>query len=161
MKTILFVFTIALLPFSHAQASTPPAPIYGFATDYLTTEDQTSAYYTGVAALVNSFNEVCGDTFCEGEYSNLASLDFTCSIKIKDRSLTECLWSFVGTVPHVNATTGKVTETNRKIFTCKIDVAGIKLDDFVQALVAKNQSAFYDAPFVNKKAIYDQLTHCL
>ncbi|MCP6576546.1 hypothetical protein NL496_28005, partial [Klebsiella pneumoniae] len=32
------------------------------------------------ARLVRGFDDICGDTFCEGEYHNLQALRFRCSV---------------------------------------------------------------------------------
>jgi hypothetical protein len=41
--------------------------------------------------LVRGFDEVCGDTFCEGEYHNLQSLRFRCSVNAADGGVEECV----------------------------------------------------------------------
>src|SRR5687767_5093231 len=41
--------------------------------------------------LTEDFDQICGDTFCEGEYSNIYSLGFTCSVSSIQGRIRECV----------------------------------------------------------------------
>ena len=46
--------------------------------------------------LENAFADVCGDTFCGGDYNPIRPLTLTCSVKLSDGTLGSCLWTFAG-----------------------------------------------------------------
>src|SRR5690606_40042877 len=51
-------------------------PGYGDATEYFQTDAQYEAWFDLTRALRRDFDWICGDTFCEGEYSNIQSLRY-------------------------------------------------------------------------------------
>ena len=57
------------------------------------------------AKLDADFNNVCGDTFCGGDYANLTSLGFTCGVSSKLGSIRDCVWNFTGSAELVDPTT--------------------------------------------------------
>ncbi len=41
-------------------------------------------------ALARGFDEICGDTFCEGDYTNLQPLGIRCSVAVRTGELSRC-----------------------------------------------------------------------
>src|SRR5207247_242688 len=58
--------------------------------------------------LVRNFDDICGDTICEGEFSNLQALRYRCSVRQADSAMGQCVWTFAGSNAEINPTTGKV-----------------------------------------------------
>src|SRR5262249_7153017 len=57
-----------------------------------------------IGSLKSDFDDVCGDTFCGGDYSNLEPLRFRCSINTTTKVLKNCTYVFAGSYEVVNAT---------------------------------------------------------
>ncbi|MBB3227937.1 hypothetical protein FHW69_002569 [Luteibacter sp. Sphag1AF] len=109
--------------------------------------------------LNRSFDFICGDTFCEGDYSNLRSIRFTCSADSRKGYMQECLWTFFGSYDEVLPATGEVT-TNSHFFQCRIPLAPrTPVEDFYSALEASDPM---EAPLPGTGVpIYEVLTECL
>lgn len=58
--------------------------------------------------LVRSFDDICGDTFCEGDYNNLQALRFRCSVHAASGRVHACGWTFTGSMADVDADSGQV-----------------------------------------------------
>lgn len=80
-------------------------------------------FYGAVHGLEKQFDYICGDTFCEGEYSNLKSLDLDCSINQATQAVASCLWTFAGSYTEIDATTGSI-EVQSAVKTCDIGFVG-------------------------------------
>jgi hypothetical protein len=76
--------------------------------DFLEDEAERNAWLTLRQTLAQSFDEVCGDTFCEGDYSNLTALDFDCAVSSKLGKVRECAWTFAASSEVVDAASGSV-----------------------------------------------------
>src|SRR5690606_41745210 len=69
-------------------------PGYGEATGYFRTDAQYEAWFTLTRGLRRDFDWICGDTFCEGEYSNIQPLRYTCSVHLGSGRIGMCTWVF-------------------------------------------------------------------
>ena len=52
------------------------------------------AWYSINSKLQREFDEVCGDTFCEGDFSNITALRLYCSVTNKNAAIHDCAWAF-------------------------------------------------------------------
>lgn len=84
-------------------------------------------WFTARRALVDAFDQICGDTFCGGDWSNLYSLDFECSVSSKQGSVRDCLWTFAASDDVVNGATGAIA-TRHAFFACHVDPTGDATD---------------------------------
>lgn len=75
----------------------------------LRTDAEVEAWYGITSQLRRQFDEICGDTFCEGDYSNLQPLRFQCSIDARSRHVGACTWSFAGSQESIDPATGGIT----------------------------------------------------
>ncbi len=75
-----------------------PSPSEGPYTDVADglQDEEIDAWYAMTSALRAGFDDVCGDSFCEGEYTNLRSLRFRCSENTGTGKLGTCAWIFAG-----------------------------------------------------------------
>jgi len=69
------------------------------------------------------FGNVCGDTFCGGDYSNLTSLGFTCGVSSKAGSIRDCVWTFTGSAEVVDPTTSALV-TSVPSWQCHVKPTG-------------------------------------
>ena len=162
---VLFVFLIAGVLNSISFAQNPMT--FQDPTQSLT-GPKLVAYQSAVQKLKSGFDDVCGDTFCEGDYSNLTSMEITCSMDPKTETMAACAWTFAGVASQVNARTGTINTQNKKFMVCAIDVSHVSLTEFSSAisnyLKASDSQArnALDVIFTGKtKSTYDQLSACI
>jgi hypothetical protein len=80
-------------------------------------------FYGAVHGLEKQFDFICGDTFCEGEYSNLRPLDLDCSVNEATQLVASCVWTFAGSYTDVDVTTGHI-EVQSAVKTCDLGFVG-------------------------------------
>lgn len=106
--------------------------------------------------LRDGFDEICGDTFCGGDWTNLYSLGFQCSVSSKIGKVRECLWTFAGSQEQVSAADGKVN-SSIAFFECRVRPGG-NASQLVAAL-AGDDPLRAEVPGLGG-SIYDQLSDC-
>ncbi|HVJ94565.1 MAG TPA: hypothetical protein VM580_32490, partial [Labilithrix sp.] len=104
------------------------------------------------------FDNVCGDTICSGDYSNLTTVELTCSSTAAMRKLKDCTWVLGGSIEYVDARTGKLT-SDARVFTCKIPVLGTA-KTMLKALEAAGDDALFTPIPATGKSFYDGLVDC-
>jgi hypothetical protein len=169
-QTIILV----ILPLLAARCAPPPeddtstaaitsdrTPLYRDVEEGLASEADQERWFTLTRALVHDFDQICGDTFCEGDFSNLASLSFRCSASISTGDLKSCLWLFAGSYETVTPATGHIRPVAR-IFQCQVPVQG-SVTAFLDALLPAGQEAApLQRPLPGQAAsIYESLIDCL
>jgi hypothetical protein len=128
--------------------------------DYLTGSAQFDTYLSVVQTLNQNFADICGDTYCGGDYSNLTPLQFTCSVTEKTGTIEKCMYIFAGSYSTVSKSTGKLT-INSKTFNCPIPVTG-KASDLITLLSAAGTTEPLNRPLPGSNmSIYDSLGTCL
>ncbi|NUP09931.1 MAG: hypothetical protein HOW73_28115 [Polyangiaceae bacterium] len=100
-----------------------PEPTDGNYTDAASNleGDEIDAWYTMTAALRESFDQACGDSFCEGEYTNLQPLRFRCSLDTDSGLLGTCAWMFAGSNVERNAKGFNVIDSESYVCTFPVD----------------------------------------
>lgn len=91
-----------------AGAQARPAANYTDLAATLRDDADIDAWYGIVHALRVDFDEICGDTFCEGDYSDIESLRFVCSADPASGEVGQCVWSFAASDEQVDARRGRV-----------------------------------------------------
>ena len=66
------------------------------------------AWYGITSTLNGQFNNVCGDTFCEGDFSNLTPLRLFCSVTSKQGQIHDCAWTFTAAQHEIDPKTAAV-----------------------------------------------------
>jgi hypothetical protein len=66
------------------------------------------AWYDLARKLNHEFDQVCGDSFCEGEYTNIVPLTFTCSVSSIRGSVRDCTWTFAAADSGVDSATARI-----------------------------------------------------
>jgi hypothetical protein len=141
------------------ESEAEPASGFVDAQTYFQTDAEIEAWLTIRRALVDSFDDVCGDTFCEGEYSNFQSLRFRCSVEEQTGALGGCVWVFGASNEDVDPATGEIA-VDGQIFTCPMPIAaGTGIADLVEALSGTEP---IHAPLPGtEQSLYDGLIGCL
>ncbi|HEU4538712.1 MAG TPA: hypothetical protein VFS00_31540, partial [Polyangiaceae bacterium] len=110
-------------------------------------------------ALAERFDELCGDTFCEGDYSWIMPLDLRCSVDPGSGEIGGCAWAFAGaSSPHVMPESGAV-RVRREAFVCPLPVGG-PVEAFLSALEGPGDPLNAALPG-GTASIYDALIECL
>ncbi|HEU4665334.1 MAG TPA: hypothetical protein VFS55_14995, partial [Dokdonella sp.] len=130
--------SIAALALLIAAASPAHAQIQrSYYTDpygYFTTDAQFEAWYSLRARLASAFDDVCGDTFCEGDFSNITPLRFQCSVQHGSGRIGGCVWSFAASNEDIDPATGGM-EVQQPSWQCPIPVsAHTTIDALMDAL---------------------------
>lgn len=69
---------------------------------------QLDAWYEMTRRLKINFDDVCGDTFCEGEYSNIEALRYNCSVDRASGHIGMCAWTFAASNEEVEPASGNI-----------------------------------------------------
>ncbi|HWW99773.1 hypothetical protein [Collimonas sp.] len=135
------------------------APEYVDAVDYPANQQGWEAFRSLERRLVKDFDEICGDTYCEGEFSNLQALRYRCSVRQADSLIGECVWSFAGSNAAIDGATGKVV-VDARTWACRTPLASqTPVATFYSALsVARPILATLPA---TATTIHEGLSNCL
>jgi hypothetical protein len=91
-----------------AAVSTAAAARYTDLTNTLQDDADIDAWYGITNALRHDFDDICGDTFCEGDYSDIVALRFVCSADAATGEIGQCVWSFAASDERIGARRGRV-----------------------------------------------------
>jgi hypothetical protein len=148
---------------SEPQESVAPlrrAPHFVDARFYFQEPEAIDAWYALTTKLRRNFDDVCGDTFCEGDYSNYESLGFRCSVD--DRGVIgSCVWLFAASTDEVVPDTGEVRVTWNH-WRCTLPVVrGTRVTDFVKTLTNAGDTPLFAPLPRTTLSLYDGLAQCL
>ncbi|WP_437647501.1 hypothetical protein [Sorangium sp. So ce362] len=144
-----------------APAGSTGAKRFVDAESYFTSAAEIDAWYGLLRVLDDDFDAVCGDTFCEGEYSNYKPLRFRCSVEEHAGTIGSCMWVFAASNEEILPSTGDV-EVDARVFLCEMPVAPeTAVVDLVKALSAPMDRAIDAALPGTDRSLYDGLVECL
>lgn len=132
---------------------------YVDASDYVQGEAQLDAWLSMLSQLKRDFDDICGDTFCEGDYSNIESLGYRCSVDQASGQIGMCVWLFAASHEEIDPSTGEVL-VQPKFWRCPTPLAPHTTIEALLAAVAE-QSPLYAPLPGSDRSIYDGLTDCL
>lgn len=136
-------------------------PGYVEAGSYFTEPADIDAWYSLTRALKADFDHICGDTFCEGDYSNYQSLGFRCSIEQASGQLGQCMWSFAASQDEIDPATGEVTVAG-EIWSCPMPLAAATAaGDFLTVLASSDDRPLFTPLPGSELSLYDGLVDCL
>lgn len=135
------------------------APIADAAGPWLSVEDYfwsgggDGAKWSGTQQrLAQGFDDVCGDSFCEGEYADIVSVDFTCAVNGTTKRVSSCDWTFAGAELSVTRSRGDVrAATMTKTCSVTVDATASALAralggaDPLHAKLPGKTTSLYDA----------------
>lgn len=131
---------------------------YVDAVDHPGISDGWGAYLDLRNRLEHDFDQICGDTFCEGEYSDYKPLRYRCSVELATGLVEQCTWTFGASEISVDHISGQLLVDSRT-WSCPIRLpAGLTLPVMYQAL-AGPEPLFTALP--GGQPIYESLIDCL
>ncbi|TCV92328.1 hypothetical protein EC912_10734 [Luteibacter rhizovicinus] len=155
----MFRFMLFALLFTVSSVALAGQSRYVDAINYPSDEASWDRFYDLADRLDKSFDFICGDTFCEGDYGNLRSMNFTCSVDRLSGTMGECLWTFAGGYENVDGKSGEVVSYAR-IFSCRAPLAPhTPVEAFYAALEGRNP--IDETLPGTQTTIYEGLTDCL
>jgi hypothetical protein len=129
------------------------------ATGYFHTDAQYEAWFTLTYGLKRDFDDICGDTFCEGEYTNIQPLRYRCSVHRVSGRIGMCTWVFAASEEEVDPRSGKIG-VQRAFWQCRTPLTPTTgIDELLTALAV-------DAPLYaplpgTSRTMMDALGDCL
>ncbi|MCD9032281.1 hypothetical protein LDO32_11150 [Luteimonas sp. Y-2-2-4F] len=150
----------ATWPSRAAEPAPPPAGPYVDAPTYVRgDDDRVEAWYGLTRALKQGFDQSCGDTFCEGEFTNIQSLAYRCSVHATTGRIGMCAWAFAASDETVDPASGKIA-VRPQSWACATPLApGTTLEELLAALAGDDP--LY-APLPRGEAsVFDGLIDCL
>jgi hypothetical protein len=166
--------SLASLALSCSAASTPNEPdtldtlssplsqsAYVDVRDYLTAAEDIDLWYTLTRALKTDFDAICGDTFCEGDYSNYESLGFRCSVEQRTGNMGHCVWIFAASQEEIVPSTGAV-EVRAQLWQCSMPLGPhTPVATFLHALSSANVHPIDALLPGSGRSLYGGLIDCL
>lgn len=141
-------------------ASTDPSPTYVEASDYYASASYRAQWASAKSALELGFDQVCGDTFCGGDYGNIRSLAFVCSVTRSTGNVKECAWMFAGSyaLPKKSGVEG----VDERGWRCEVPMKGT-LSQFMSVVNGKSDpnDVLHRALPGTTATAYDALLNCL
>lgn len=114
------------------------------------------AWYSINSKLQGEFNRVCGDTFCEGDFSNLTALRLYCSVTNKHATIHDCAWAFTASTHEIDTKTAAVIP-NAVTYQCHFKPR--TTGPMLIALLQSSDDALH-ATLPGMGSIYDTLGDC-
>jgi hypothetical protein len=127
--------------------------------EYLTRDADIETWYTALDQLKRNFDDVCGDTFCEGDYSNIQSLRLRCSVERHTGVLGHCVWIFAASNEEIGPADGRVL-VDEHHWRCRIPLARLTRVEDLLAAWSGPQPLRATLPGT-RVSTYDGLTGCL
>ncbi|QWF18511.1 hypothetical protein [Lysobacter capsici] len=156
--TMMLTMSIAA-PSVAAAGNVAQATEYVEVGSYLIDDAQINAWYEMQYHLRENFDEICGDTFCEGDYSNIYALRFRCSVEQSSGVIGRCVWVFAASNEEVDAATGKIQVTP-KVWRCRSPLAPKTTVSALLGALSGEQPLYAKLPGTSV-SIYDGLIDCL
>lgn len=126
---------------------------------YLQDAAAIEAWWTLRRQLYRNFDDICGDTFCEGEYSNIQSLRYVCSVHRVSGRIGSCAWSFAASEESVAPRNGQIS-AETPAWLCRSPlVAGTTMEGLLDAL--QGEEPLYATLPGSAITLYDGLVDCL
>jgi hypothetical protein len=136
------------------------APAFVDARDYPDPATGRERFLAAERMLVRGFDDICGDTFCEGQYYNLWAMRLRCSVERATGVVASCVWTFAGSETWVQKD-GRI-DVDHGTYACTLPLApATRLEELLQVWQASGHEAI-DAPLPGTTtSVYDGLTDCL
>lgn len=143
-----------------AGLQTERAAVYQDVEETFTNELDQTRWFDLKRGLARDFDDICGDTFCEGDFTNLASMSFRCSVSARTGQLKSCLWLFAGSYEMVTPSTGNVRPV-AKFFHCTIPLQGTPAALMDALLAPGDRGPLWHPIPGSTQSIYEMLGGCL
>lgn len=163
VRATFFVCAMSLSMFTSmtaaAAAKSAATPSYVDLGDHLGSDAEITAWYEALYHLRENFDDICGDTFCEGDYSNIYALRFRCSVEQSSGVIGRCVWVFAASNEEIDPATGKIQVTP-KIWRCRSPLAPRTTVSALLGAFAGERPLYAKLPGTSV-SLYDGLIDCL
>jgi hypothetical protein len=154
LPSLLMLLLVVSAPTGTARAGT-----YVDLVDFPAQEANWDRFYALEGRLMHAFDEVCGDTFCEGEYSDYRVLQFRCSVHAGVGHMQSCVWVLAASNVEVDGSSGHLMVDPGR-WTCAVPLApGTPVEAFHAALEGSN--VLQRRLPGTDRSLYDGLMDCL
>ncbi|WP_315390138.1 hypothetical protein [uncultured Stenotrophomonas sp.] len=150
---------LALLCSGPALATEVPPPAHVDLVDYPTPQANWNAFRDLRRRLENAFDDVCPDTFCEGEYSDYEPMKLRCSVELATGRVNGCAWAFAASELQVDPATGALLH-QQPTWLCRIPIGGRTSVASLLASLDGPQPLFQSLPGT-RLTVFDALADCL
>ncbi|KAB7764448.1 hypothetical protein [Xanthomonas maliensis] len=141
-----------------AAAASPP-PTFVDAVDWPASSEGWEAFSDLERRLEHDFDQICGDTFCAGDFSDYKPLRLRCSVHRVTGVVRQCAWSFGASEISIDPRTGALA-VDARTWRCTAPLrAGTRLAELYRALAVAHP-LFEPLPH-GAPPIYDGLIGCL
>jgi len=136
-----------LWPGPPARAAAAAPPLHVDLVDYPTPQAHWSAFRELRHRLEAGFDDVCPDTFCEGEYSDYRPMKLRCSVEQATGTVNQCAWAFAASELQVDLETGALIP-RQPTWLCRFPlapgtpVAALRPQPLFQPLPGTGQTVF-------------------
>jgi hypothetical protein len=113
--------TSALQSRQEALEADSRSPAYVDISDYLAGSPDQERLFGLIQRLRRNFDEVCGDSFCEGEYTHLEPMALRCPVSVASGRIKECVYSIAANRESIHQRSG-VIHAQQKFFHCPLAV---------------------------------------
>lgn len=137
------------------------APAFVDARDYPDPATGRERFLAAERMLVRGFDDVCGDTFCEGQYYNLWAMRLRCSVERATGVVGSCIWTFAGSDTWVRKE-GRI-DVDLGSYACVLPLAsGTRLEQLLHVWQVGSGDEAIHAPLPGTTtSVYGGLTDCL
>ncbi|HIE5094475.1 hypothetical protein WG628_17490 [Stenotrophomonas maltophilia] len=127
--------------------------------DYPQQEANWDRFFALEGRLQRGFDTICGDTFCEGEYSDIRALRLRCSVDAARGTVHECLWAFAASDLQVSRADGAIV-VRQPTWLCRLPLQpGTPVEVLHAALAARDP--LHDPLPGTSQSVYDGLVGCI
>lgn len=126
---------------------------------YLQSDDAYEAWLMLRHQLSRNFDAICGDTFCEGDFSNIQSLRYVCSVHRVSGRIGSCAWSFAASEESVARRSGRISAQTPAWLCLSPLVPGTTIEGLLDAL--QGDEPLHAALPGSSRTLYDGLIDCL
>jgi hypothetical protein len=147
-------------PAAAAELVATAGPAYQDVEESFTSEDDQNRWFELRRRLRQDFDDICGDTFCEGDFTNLQAMSFRCSVSTRTGQLRHCRWIFAGSYETVSPQSGNIRPVAR-FFHCAVPLQGTPAAALDALLAPGGRGPLWSPMPGSPRSIYDTLADCL
>jgi hypothetical protein len=159
LRPLLTAFAVGIAAAHPLQAAVPSTRPYVDVYEYFTTDAQFEAWFALRAGLEADFDDICGDTFCEGDWSNITPLRLRCSVQLGSGRIGDCAWSFAASNEEIDPRGGAIA-VDTQTWQCPLPIAPHTTIDALLAALAGEDPLHAPLPGT-PLSVYDALSSCL
>jgi hypothetical protein len=159
IRLALLAAALALNSATPALAAPAEPPTYVDLADYPTPQANWAAFRDLRHRLENAFDDVCPDTFCEGEYSDYEPMKLRCSVELASGRVNACGWAFAASEIEVDPGNGALLH-RQPTWLCRFPLGARTSVGALLASLEGPQPLFQSLPGTGQ-TLFDTLADCL